>query len=235
MNSWFQVLPRLENGQEGLMFADSTFGHVFASNFRPVVGETYEIEVRRPDGAVSRARARVPHVNKPVVGAYRIQGDSVFQIVHWPGVTEAPAEILSVYRLDSDIFKPEIQIPAAPVFHTNEGRATDQGWEIEINLNNDVADVRAYIVDNLPVYSNLPTLEDEANFPLGLVDVRMRVTVRDSAWTFVSPDANISRIAQPGAISNVENGFGFFGALGTEVDTWLLEDPETLRIAGFNL
>lgn len=232
--TWSQVLPRLEDGQAGLMFSDSTFGHVFTSSFVPVVGETYEIEVVRPDGATTRARTKIPFVNKPVLGPYRTVGDTVYHTVLWPGLTKAPAEIQSVYRLDSPIFKPEIQIPAAPVTHNGEGYLTADGWEIEINLNEDVSIVRQFVNDNLDILSDLPSLEDPLNFPLQLVDVRMRATVRDSSWTFVADEADLARLSQPGAVSNVENGFGYFGSLGTEVDTWLLTDPIILQLIGFN-
>ncbi len=231
---WSQVLPRLETGEFGLRFPDSTFGHVFTSTFAPVVGETYEIQVRGRDGETSTARSTIPGISKPVRGPMRVVGDTVFQTMLWPNLTKAPAEILSVYRLSGPIFKPEIQVPAAPVFHTGEGRLTDDGWEIEINLNEDVAAVRRYVIANLDFFSDFSSVEDPLNFPLGLEDIRMRATVGDSAWTFVSNNPQFNELAQPGAASNVQNGFGYFGALATEVDTWLIPDATIRQLIGFS-
>lgn len=230
---WDQVLPRLEDGRLGLQFADSSFGHVFLGRFLPLVGETYELVIEKPDGTTATARTTIPRVQSPVVAQPVVSGDSVVQTVLWPGVDRAPVEILMVYRLASPIFRSEIQIPAAPVYHNGRGTPTPGGWQVDINLNEDVKTVRRFVIDNLAFFSEFPSVENSETFPLDLVDIRMRVSVGDSAWTFADGAPDLARLSQPGAASNVENGFGFFGAIGSEVQTWLLPDAELRREIGF--
>ena len=89
VEEWQQVLPELENGDRGLAFSDSSFGHVFRATFTPFVGETYLLEVIRPDGKMSSAEVTIPAVAAPIISDVWTRNDTIFQSVTWPERGEA--------------------------------------------------------------------------------------------------------------------------------------------------
>ncbi len=233
---WAPVLPLLENGERGVLFSDSTFGYVYRAIFTPVVNETYTMEVIRPDGKFSSASATVPRVQVPEVSDVWTRNDSLFQTVVFPGVEEPPFNIQIVYRVSSNLFYPEIQFPTAPLDYTGEGYQVENGWRVDIDLASDVVKVRQYIADNITQFSPLPVVEDVETYDLLSIDIRMRAEIGDSLWRQLDfRNTDTSRLSQPGAFSNVTNGFGYFGATGSNVRTWELPRDSTTSKIGFSM
>ncbi len=220
---WSLMEETYNDGSQGLRFDDGSFGFVFLGRMRPVPGQMYELEVRRKDGKTTRARTTVPVVPAPTVEAPREEGGAIHQTVVVPGMTTAPAHLRLTFRVFSPLFDRQ---PGKPVSvslsHDGEGEATAAGWRLNVNLTQDARAVRAFIAANLTQFSTIPAVEDVATFPLTLQDLRLSAGVRDEAWDFVVDDPDLGRLAQPGAASNVENGFGFFGALGWGSTDWEL-------------
>ncbi|NND72911.1 MAG: hypothetical protein HKN43_15145 [Rhodothermales bacterium] len=234
VEEWGELRPLLSSGERGVMFDDSTFGHVFQAIFTPVIGETYVLEVAGRDGRSSSASVSIPVVEAPVISDVWERNDSLFQSVTWPGVDQPPFDIEMVYRLGSSLFFPEIQLPAIPVDYNGKGFPTPGGWQVDIDLQSDVAFVRQFVADNFSDYSPLPSVEDVDTYELVSMDVRMRIIVMDSLSQQFSGDVSIAALSQPGAFSNVENGFGFLAAVGTNSRLWELPpDPEIRERIGF--
>ena len=229
VEEWVEVRPELEDGSRGLMFSDSTFGHVFQAVFTPFVGETYVLEVIGSDGRTSSASVTIPGVAPPAISDVWARNDSFFQSVTWPGVNRLPSSIEVIYRLGSSLFYPEIQLPAIPVDYEGKGFATIDGWQVDIDLQSDVAFVRQFVADNFTDYSPFPSVEDVDTYELASMDIRMRIIVADSLSRQLDDSLSAARLSQPGAFSNVENGFGFFGAAGTNSRLWELPPDTTIR------
>ena len=154
-----------------------------------------------------------------------------FNQSHGQSVEKLPRSIETVYRLGSSLFYPEIQLPAIPVNYDGQGYPTDEGWRVDLDLATDVAFVRQFVADNFSDYSPLPTVEDVDTYELASMDIRMRVIVGDSLSETLDDPTQIALISQPGAFSNVENGFGFFAAAGTNSRLWELPPDLELRQA----
>ena len=59
---------------------------------------------------------------------------------------------------------------------------------------------------------------------IGLGRVEFRFLVADDSWNPPGGDFDFEVLSQPGAFSNVENGFGFFGAGYTASTEWFPSD-----------
>ncbi len=194
---------------------DGTYGHVFTSRFVVRQGHRYRLVVQRSDGAESTAETEVPNLSQPIVSPAVITPDSVTQDLTWPeaGVPE----------------RIEIAYCAKPVgsFSCNDivinygraGRRTESGWVVPVALGRDLLFVR----QQLGVASSLI---------LELSSVEMRFTSLDKNWNAPTGDFDPDVFAQPSALTNVENGFGFWGAVARSIHAWM-PDERALSAFGY--
>ncbi len=190
---------------------DGDYRHVYWSAFRPQVGHTYRLEVRRSDGATSSAEATVP----PPVSLEVLEPDV-------QRVLEARLPVLirgdppSLPRIDVQYNTFSLAFVGGP-FNENpvvlsyEGRPTRQadGWLLEIDL----------LEDFPQIFLDF----DQKQLPTALIflrDIDLRVHVGNETW--VSPIGRFDPdfLVEPGVFSNVQNGFGFFGAGYVESTNW---------------
>lgn len=211
-DSWSQVLPFLDDGNRGLQFSDSTYGHVFQAIFSINPGEEYELSISDVTGDATTVVTTVPEVKPPIPGDFSTEGGRVIQELHIPDLYRQPFRVESTYFLVSPIFNSDRH--GFVISSENRGTVDEDGITVRLNLSEELSEMRRIIRENLPRYSDLPVLEDPANFPIGFSERSIRVFAGDSAWQHLTPDPDLPTLSQPGAISNVENGFGFFGALG---------------------
>ena len=99
-----------------------------------------------------------------------------------------------------------------------QGTRVGDDWEVVVDLSRDF--------DFLRLVSRLP-----ADMPLVLSSLRMKINALDSGWRVLS-DPNA--FAQPTALDNVEDGFGYWGSIGVSVLDWFPEE-EALRQIGVTL
>jgi hypothetical protein len=222
IDEWAPVLNQLNDGSRGLAFSDSTFGHVFRAIFTPNAEDQFRLDVTRFDGKKSSANATIPQVAPPIDNGYVDLAGEVHQRILWPGVFHQPFRVISLYVVTSTDLNPTTF--GIPLYHNSTGTVSEAGLEIDVNLNYDVRAIRRHIVDNLNRFTSTPTLENPSNFNLNLVERRMRLFVGDSTWNFISFDVGDASLAQPGAFSNIENGLGFFGGLGTNFGNFPITD-----------
>ena len=233
LDMWSPVLPQLNNGDRGVQFDDSTFGHVYRAIFTPNTGDKYEFRVEGFDGKKTTAQATIPSVPRGVAGSYfEVEGE-VHQHVQWPGLSRQPFSVATWYYFMSTDLRP--QEFAVPLYHNSFGEISGEGLIIDMNLNEDIRLLRKHIVDNLSLYSSSPTVEDPDTFNLVMTDRRIRIFVGDSTWNFISAVPDRARISQPGAFSNVEDGFGYFGGLGTSIVEANITDPVIRQQMGLSL
>ncbi len=231
VDEWSQLLPVQDDGSRGLLFSDSTYGHVFRAIFPVNPGESYTFRVNGFDGDSVSARVSVPFISEPRVEDIVVDNGRIVQTLVIPDLGYQPFAVGVLYVLASDIFN----APRIGIWLYNHGVGTvdDDGVRIEMDLAEDVQLLRKEIVDNLNQYATIPVVEDPQTFTLYLLERRARVFAGDSTWNFISANPDLGRLAQPGAHSNVEGGFGFFGALGTNFAEMPITDSQIRQQIGF--
>lgn len=203
--AWNHTLRQLDDG---------SYGHVFTSRFVVRLGHTYRLVIHRSDGAESIAETTVPNLGSPTVEPARVTPDSVTQVVRWPGAG-VPDHIEVAYCA-----KPvgSLSCEEIVIDYGRSGRKTSGGWEVEVALGRDLRFVRQQ-----------QGFEDTLAVELSTVE--MRFTSLDQAWQAPVGSFDPYVFAQPGALTNVENGFGFWGSVARSTYAWT-PDPEVLDALG---
>ena len=171
-------------------YADGTQGHVFFSPFRVDYEETYRLSVAPPDGEPATVTVTVP----PLTTLDSLRRESVGGIRYVVGVGDVPrlTGVRATYTFVGDV--PAVQ----SVRHTNLAERTATGWEVAIPFVEDVQELIA----------------TSPSGRVGLVDFEVSVYVSNEEWNVDAAGGAFDPevLVQPGTLSNVENGFGFFGA-----------------------
>lgn len=196
-------------------FDDGTYGHVFSSRFVVHPGRRYRLTVRRSDGAESTAETTVPNLPEPEVDPATVTADSVSQVLHWIGAG-TPQSIEVVYCA-----KPigQISCSGIPINYGRAGHRTSDGWDVPVKLSRD-----------------LPFVRQRLAYPdtviLVLADVEMRFTSLDRYWVVPPEPIDPELFAQPAALNNVENGFGYWGSVARTNHSWI-PDRRALESLGY--
>lgn len=195
-----------------ITFDNGSIGHVFYAQFRPIPGRTYRLEITRSDGAPATVAVTTLPI-QPVaifddmfIGSATIGGRPVFSAVQpiiWEGLDFAPFRVEMWYRFAN--------VPASKPFldmvrtydETDIGRAVEEGWRIDARLSRDGEDLGAG--------------------GLTMLGLGMRITLADDSWRPPGGVFDPEILVQPGTFSNVDNGFGFFGAVNQYTIEWVLD------------
>ena len=202
--------------------SDDLYAHIFSTTFPVQPRHTYRIEVRRSDGARTWAQTTVPLFTDPALfdlAPHAVSPDSseVTQDVVIRGVP-SPGDLLVNYRFtaqtpdlvfgeDNDIVRSSVEVP-----YGRTGQRTDDGWHFTLNLSTDQAAVREHIAGFLRGGQSIGAVT------LNSIGIRMKVL--DENWVLPGGEVNLDTLAQPGAFSNVENGYGFWGSIGLYIQEW---------------
>ena len=189
-----------------VVYYDGSVGHVFWSAFRAQSGHRYRLEVMRSDGAVSSAQATAP----PPVEVQMNTGTNAASIP--VKITGGPAELVGlevVYRVVpayplnvwpiGATAPPTFVLPVAVSYDGRQEKEAD-GWNLRINMQEDFQAVKAEMGKHC--------LPEE----IVLQRIEFRFLAADTAWVPPGGVFDLETLIEPGAFSNVENGFGFFGA-----------------------
>lgn len=206
------VTGRVVTWRDSLVtFGDGSQGHVFYAPLRLQTGHTYRIEVRAPDSdVVTWAETTVPANATPRVlpaETQRTAGGGLVsgsQTVVWEGLRREPFRVDLWYRFlpaDRTPFR-DVLLPYEP---QHEAAGGDE-WDVRLDLRRD-----RMTLDSLLEVDETP-----------LIGLGLQVTVLDGE--FVPPGGVFDREvqAQPGTLSNVENGFGFVGSVARFSVEWVL-------------
>ena len=194
---WVHSLEHLENG---------LWGHIFKAKFLVRPGRTYRLEVTRSDGKVSSAETTVPRfpVTVPQPAAlfypYELSPDSGKATEIFVPDIASPWDMVVSYDLEGRF----IHLPyGRPGFRTDDG-----GWKFDIDMSNDAPRLRSQL-----------GLSPTAELPL-LHAILLQIRALDSNWDPPEGVFDPEILAQPGTMSNVENGYGFWGSIGLYQYTW---------------
>ncbi|MEZ4703512.1 MAG: DUF4249 family protein [Rhodothermales bacterium] len=224
-------LVRVSDGRRSF-WVDSTvqlfngdYRHIFWLAEPVTPGETYRLEVERSDGVVTRSEAVI--VPDPIALELLPPNENVVSSIELPvlfrGDPPALPRVEVTYRTYSTNTA-GVTTATLPVVisYTTRPIRRPEGWELLVQLRDDFRIIaRSYAEQELP-----------AQF-ICADSLQLDVHVGDAGW--VSPvgvfDENF--LVEPGTLSNIENGFGFFGAGYIESITWHPSDLLLVR-AGFD-
>lgn len=206
---WSDSLVTFDNGRRGL---------VFYADLRVQPGHSYRIEATQAKSdIVTSAVTNIPPVPTVTImpeTASRSLGPTGIQLhgtqtIVWHDLQRTPYEVSRWYRFLRNAASPFQDVQAPAVAAIFEGA----DMTFQTNLVGD----RVAMADSVDIRR------------VALVGVGMSITILNVE--FVPPggvfDPEI--LVQPGTFSNVENGFGFIGAVGRFSAEWVLAE-ETLRV-----
>lgn len=183
---------------------DGTTGLLFYAPFRAERGATYLLEVQDAAENVTEALTAVPPALAVRVDSLA-QPFEFIQHVTWLNQQQQPTRTALRYTVALSPSSPPIEI-TLPV--SDQGRPTAAGWTFAINLSRD----RTALLGQL----NRPATDSSVI----LFDLEMEIEQRSEEWL------------NPNTPFNIQNGFGFFGAVSTSTDTWMLE-ADALEQVGY--
>ncbi len=187
-------------------FPDGSYGHIFWSRLFVQPNRTYRLEVRRSDGIVTSAETTVPAVasgrterSDPVIGS-----DGITQEVTIQGI-EAIWDISVIYRLGGE------SCTGSTRYSVPYGRAqveTTDGWTVTIDLSGDKQFLDEQFGTSNAIFCS--------------IGVEARVV--DVLWDLPPAEVDLEALTFTNTLSNVVNGFGFFGSIGLFQDEWAVDD-----------
>ena len=190
--------------QWGLSFLQDSVGrytHLYSSAFQAQYDNTYRIEIARSDGEVTMVEVRVPPLTELVLPPPLINMPTVFPIFV-EGDAPKLIQIEITYRVKYDLGGNIIE-QSYRVFYDGVEQRTINGWTISVNVQQDMRDLKSFLVDNglaLPGTSLKP------------VELAVNLIVANAEWDPPGGVFDRDVLVQPGLLSNVDNGFGFLGA-----------------------
>jgi hypothetical protein len=203
---WVHTLRKLDDGN---------YGHLFTAAFVVRKGHEYEMVVTRSDGATTVARTRVPNLKQMEVEPAVVVGDSTFQTITWVGASTPERIVVNYCAKRVEVFRCE----PVNIDYGRSGRRTEDGWAVDILLSKDLAVLRQQM-----------GVEDSVQLELAPLDLLF--TVLDDQWVLPEGSFDPEEFAQPDALTNVENGFGFWGSMSRSTGTWMPE-ADALAVSGY--
>ena len=192
---WRHTLQRLENGR---------YGHIFRSSFFVEPNRVYRLEVVRSDGIITSAETRIPDLSpiRPLLSAPDVSQDSstVKQVVTLPQTT-AVWDLDVIYHVSgSNCFtSSRVTVP-----YESTGVLKSGGWSLTIDITADKQSLS----------------EQLGNFVICAMG--MRAKILDDEWQIPEEVLNSEEPPLPTSLSNVENGYGFFGSIALFQYDWPL-------------
>ena len=204
-HEWNHSLDRLEDG---------TYGHIFRSTFVVQPGATYRLEIVRSDGITATALTTVPHIADSTffnLSQVRFLEDStrLTQDIFMPDLN-APWSIEALYRWNDGRVARRVNVP----YGRQGNNESADGWNFTVQISEDQQFVRNHIrqigVEGI--------LLDDAVIILESMGLQIRII--DPNWDLPIDIFDPQSYANPDKLTNVENGYGFFGALGFYIQEW---------------
>ncbi len=204
--------------------SDGTYGHIFTARFSPRARRTYRLEVIRSDGKMTVAETTIPSIDGvsilqrgPVV--YSVDSTEVYQDIVIPGIS-------SPWGIQAEYVWGFFTNNRTLVNYGRRGKRTQSGdWMVRMT----------YSADRIPVQERVQWFFDRGILteatPPGLVAVGLKIRILDQNWDPPQGVFDPEVLAQPGTLSNVENGYGFFGSVGLYAEAW--GTPQLGPVLGF--
>ncbi|MDX1429415.1 MAG: hypothetical protein R3282_03960, partial [Rhodothermales bacterium] len=231
----------LETGEERewryekVRFDSLIQGHIFWSPFLPQHNRRYRLEVVRSDGATSSVSVTVPSpvefaVDADVEGStivpIRVTGDVpnlVGASITYNAVNVPPAKAWPVGTTVAD----PVQLPVT-IIYDQVLKPEPDGWSLEVNMSRDFSAVETIYRFNCLITPDFGSAPD-----IWLRDIEFTALAADSTWSPPGGRFDPNLLAVPGTFSNVENGYGFFGA-GMGIHFAWTPTVEVAQAAGYD-
>lgn len=219
---------------ERVVFDSSIAGHVFWAPFRAETGHRYRLEVIRSDGETSSVEVTVPEpveltINTSEIQFYipvHIQGDIpnlVGPRVIYTGINVPPS---NAWPPGTPVHPPVLH--SVTIDYTERMRRVGGEWLLPVNFAQD----RKAVYDDFAANCLITGAEGSAP-NVWIRGLEISVLAADSTWSPPGGVFDPDRLSVPGTFSNVENGYGFFGA-GIGFTYRLIPPPEALMAAGYS-
>jgi hypothetical protein len=187
-------------------YFDGSVGHIFWAPFQAEHGHRYRLEVARSDGATSRAQVTIP---PPIRVTLDRMATSPVVPVTIEGEVPNLIGLEVIYRA----------VPAYPINAWPIGTVSPQAFTVPVTVSYDGKETRSGNTRRLSVdmkadFEHVKAVFQNYCLPTRIVlqRVEFRVLAADSSWAPPGGVFDIDTLIEPQAFSNVENGFGFFGA-----------------------
>jgi hypothetical protein len=207
---------KTEWSHELVQFDDGSYGHVFRANIGVRSGATYRLEIVRNDGKMTTAETTVPKVDTAFLfdrGPEIFSSDSsdIYQEILIPGIGTV-WDVTAVYSWEN---WPYHRAWKVLVPYGQAGARTAGGdWLVDLNISDDQVEVRK----SIEVVRQRGILESDG--VVGLASVGLQFRIPDENWQPPEGIFDPEVLAQPGAVSNVSNGYGLFGSVGLYIERW---------------
>jgi len=193
---------------------DGTLGHTYVARFSVRANRTYRLEVIRSDGKMTTAETHVPVIHTPTLferGPIVFENDStlVYRDIKIPQIA-SPWDIQAIYLWGSGPINRRVYVP----YDRTGDRTADGGWQMRINISDD----QTTVLDN--VAWSVERDQIAATDPFGVSAMGLQIRILDENWDPPNGLFDPEVLAQPGTMSNVENGNGFFGSIGLYIEEW---------------
>ena len=215
---WRHSLERLTDG---------TYGHIFRADFFVASRATYTLRIERSDGAVTTAVTTIPEILEPPIlerGPLRFSADSVMitQEIHAPRLP-SPWSIQARYGFTGGFV--DGQRVLVPYGRSGE-QSAGGGWRLMLDVSKDRPLVQRAIE------AEINDGQIGINDPVVLTSMGVQYRILDENWNPPGGIFDAELLSQPGAISNVEGGYGFFGSIGLYIEEW--NTAAVSRLVGFD-
>jgi len=212
---WRHTLEKLDDG---------AYGHIFRASFIVQPPHTYRLVVTRSDGKTATAETTAPYFSDAAqfrVDPIKVTLDSVVTQEWYLTGVPSPWNIEAVYLMGNDYIAPGGLSIRFTVLHGRPGeRLDDDTWHFTLPISEDQIDVR----EQIEHFRSLGVYDESEEF---IRSVGIRVRMLDANWDPPEGVFDPEVLAQPGTLSNVENGHGFWGSIGYYVQEW----PTTLELS----
>ncbi|MEM8485855.1 MAG: hypothetical protein AAF564_09925 [Bacteroidota bacterium] len=203
-------------------FSDESTGIVFFSDFTPEHEAAYRLEVIRNDGATSSVEVTVPRDitirrepgTNPLIPEFILEGEL-------PNFVQVAVKYrTAALQPQKPVVLEPVQFPVNVSYKGLEERAGDD-WRYRIDYREDLAQIRE-------AFSNACLTTEY----IAVRSIQLEFFVGDNAWVPPGGEFDPELLVQPQLFSNIENGFGYFGA-GYVVDFNVLPTTPILQTVGF--
>ena len=207
--------------------SDGSFGHIYRASFPVTANKRYKLEIIRSDGIKTTAITRVPFISEAdlfEMGPEIISEDSslVYRDIKIPRIP-SPWDIQGIYLwggggVDDIRINRRIYVPYGRAGH----RTDDGGWQIRVNISDD----QRYVRENVKL--SIENNRIDENTAVGVSAMGLQIRLLDEGWDPPNGIFDPEILSKPGVLSNVENGYGYFGSVGLYVQEWNIEHLSVL-------
>jgi len=178
--------------------------------------------VIRNDEKRSSATTKVPRIagSKIVLksGAVVLSDSTVVQEIGIPGIP-ALWDMSVIYLVEGPDYRDRTFVP----YPKAEAPDSDGLWRYRLQVTADqdsiIARARRFVLS-----------QNRKDIPVTLTAMGIQFRIIDGAWFPLFSEDEILRLAQPGTLSNVVNGYGLFGSMGLYREEWEITPEEAANL-----